>query len=1299
MLSRISKALYHFTVYAVGIIVLISAVLVTLIRLALPDIGEYRGEIEAWVSHYMGFPVVIHSIDATWQGWTPQLYLTDIDLLNKAGTKPITHFDHAQISLNPIATVIKRQFVPRSLMISGFELSIAHLSNGAIYVEGINIEGLERAHDEKNELAEWLFRQDEIEIQNATIEWLDVKHQQDPILLTDVSLMLRSDVDRLQIEGSTTLPSKYGHKMDFAFDAFGDLLTSDWSGELYLSGNNINPDKWYTNYRPLDFNITGGSADLKVWSTWQQARLVKLEGELQYNDFNALSGNTRLHIKELNYRFSGERLDDAGWRFKLNLSNLLTENGLWPITDLFVLAEPVKPSGQYRYTTSFSYLKLDDLAPLVTNLTFLPANAKKLLSRISIDGELRNGRLVYDPSEVPAKQFIYATEFEHLTTGFNDQLPAFDNLSGQLYGSLTEGSISLNGDSVTLHIPSMDEKKIWLSELSGNVDWSRNSTDWQLKSDLIHIKTSDFSASLTGSLSKHKDNPAPFMDLVMNVGKTELERLSDYLPQTPRFKLKSWLELAIQGGTVESANAIFRGYLNDFPFDQNDGRFELIANLSNVSLDYSPIWPPVDQIDGEIIFNGRQMQANIQSGKIFNADITKANASIADILKKQKTIILDGQIHGEIKDLTLFVEQSPLHKDLTLNELKDALKAGDFTMALELGIPLKQKSTPPDINGHMSLSDVTLASSLDKLQLKAVTGDITFTRDSVSSETLSARYLEQPVELTISGSKADKEDPPSIRINGMADENFITDRLIEYVPSLSPMRQNLLERLSGETAWQVKLTYLHDEDHPQLNKLIDITSDLDGLAVDLPAPIGKTKHLLSPIKVTTSISQHIRQNIDIQYSSILLCKLELDNSKQQKLQKASLHFGDAPEKINSGHGIFINGSIDELPVNEWLEILKLLKTDNRNGRNNDQNSSIKADLQISSLVLFNQSFSNIRLIADKTESTWQINLDGDDIAGDIILPDKLDRDSQITLDLEKLSIRKTTPDKHGQNSTNPLNIPALKVNVADFVYLDHNMGRMQLQATPVEKGLSINHFEFTKPSLKIKGHGDWLLHEQEENSRFNIELNADHIDAMLETFGYRPTSIKEGKTSLQIDAAWPGSPMQFSLESLNGTLDMKIGKGRFLDINPSVGRLFGLLSIQTLPRRLSLDFTDLFGKGLAFDKIEGHFDITDGNAYTNDLSMRGPSANVIVTGRTGLSDQDYDQLVTVTPQVSSSLPIASAVFGPVGIGVGAILYLGGKMFKSINIFDKILRYQYTITGSWDTPSIEKIKASKKTSGD
>ena len=204
---------------------------------------------------------------------------------------------------------------------------------------------------------------------------------------------------------------------------------------------------------------------------------------------------------------------------------------------------------------------------------------------------------------------------------------------------------------------------------------------------------------------------------------------------------------------------------------------------------------------------------------------------------------------------------------------------------------------------------------------------------------------------------------------------------------------------------------------------------------------------------------------------------------------------------------------------------------------------------------------------------------------------------------------------------------------------------------------------------------------------------------MLKAFDYSVNPIKDGETKLKMNAVWHGSPMDFSLADINGDLTMEIEKGRVLDIEPSAGRLFGLLSLQTLPRRLSLDFSDLFGKGFTFDQIGGTFTIEAGNAYTNNLSMTGPSANIEITGRTGLIDKDYDQIVTVTPQVSDTLPLASALFGPIGVGVGAVIFLAGELFDTIpKQIDKILRYQYTISGSWDNPVIEKYNSNAKPSG-
>ena len=308
-----------------------------------------------------------------------------------------------------------------------------------------------------------------------------------------------------------------------------------------------------------------------------------------------------------------------------------------------------------------------------------------------------------------------------------------------------------------------------------------------------------------------------------------------------------------------------------------------------------------------------------------------------------------------------------------------------------------------------------------------------------------------------------------------------------------------------------------------------------------------------------------------------------------------------------------------------------------------------------------------------------------------MLPEKLQQ-SPVKATFSTLHLQKNETEKQKIN-IDPRSKPSLDMTVSDFSYGDIQLGEMTLVTTQLPDGLSINNLAFSKPGIKISGNGRWQIIDDVPRSDFEFKLKADKLDDMLTTFNYSVAPIEDGKTKLTINANWNGSPMDFSLSDINGVLGMDIEKGQFLDIEPSAGRLFGLLSLQTLPRRLSLDFSDLFGKGFSFDKIEGTFTLESGNAYTNNLSMTGPSAYIQVNGRTGLVDKDYDQIVTVTPQISDSLPVASALFGPIGVGVGAVLFLAGELFESIpRQIDKLLRYQYSVKGSWDDPTVERIQS-------
>lgn len=1288
MASRILRACYHYAVYAIGFIVLAAAVIVSAVRVALPDIGIYRGNVEAWVSSYMGFPVVIRSLDATWYGWTPHLYLTNIDLLNKAGTAAITHFESAAISIDPLATLYQRRFVPKQLTVSGFDVAVTRRENGAIYILGVDVGGEGDSPADNNELAEWLFLQRTIRIEKGKVEWTDHMHGQDPMLLTGVAVTLRSDGRRLQVEGSADLPQSYGKRMDIAFDASGNLLTSDWSGELYLHANDVNPDNWYRRYRPVNINIAGGSADISVWSNWTQARLVRVHGELQYRDFAAQVGGATLRVDQLDYRFSGERSADGGWRLDMNFADFATEHGLWPEANIRVHAEPLPGRDDQRYSVRFDFLKLEDVTPLVARLDFVPEAARRKLAEMQLSGELRDGRLVYDPAA--DADLWFESGFSGLATRFDRRYPGIRGATGRVSGSLEQGRLSFDHDRLELQLPAAAGiAAVTVEELSGDVDWQRADGSWQLRTGRLDLHTPDVDLALAGSLDLAA-GAAPVLDLMLESGRGDLENVIALVPQTETFRLRSWLERSAAAGTLVSAHALLRGPLDRFPFDDGAGRFEALFNVEDVVFEYSPNWPPVDALDVHIRLDGRELSADIGGGKIFNADIEQARARIGDVLAQGKLLEIDGRVSGSIADLENFIGNSPLAGDPMLAGARAALASGRMRLALELDIPLRLPDQRAEIAGTLGLEDAELQAQDGRFRLRQVNGDVEFTREAARAEGVAASFHGAPVELALVGSRAEADNPPALLVRGNSGAEFIAARVAEVFPRIAPQAEALLPRMHGDADWELKVAFLPGSAGRSVDHHIEITSDLHGLGLDLPPPMGKNASEDIPLRIVRAPDTG-KPEIRLRYGDTLDALLRL-SGPDASLEAADLQFGGAPA-TGGGPGMRLGGKLAELDTTRWWEVFRLLPLER------ERELPLQADLEVAQLRLFNRDFAGVQLAATRNADAWEVRTESAALTGSMRYPRSADRSLPVRLDLDHIHLHRTGPGGADTRPLDPGTFPALDARVGSFEYGDVDLGRLTLAATPIERGINVDSFELAKPDLHISGSGQWTREDDEDESRFRIALKAGQIDAMLETFGYNVTSIRKGETTLDIDAAWTGAPSEFALAKLNGTLNMQVRRGQLLDVSPKAGRLFGLLSIQALPRRLMLDFSDLFGKGMAFDAIEGNFQIEDGNAYTNDLYMQGPSASVAVTGRTGLAEQDYDQIVTVTPRLTGTLPVAGALFGPVGVGVGAVLYLAGRVFDGMSDgFDSLLQFQYTVTGSWEEPVIEKVETSAATEG-
>ncbi len=341
------------------------------------------------------------------------------------------------------------------------------------------------------------------------------------------------------------------------------------------------------------------------------------------------------------------------------------------------------------------------------------------------------------------------------------------------------------------------------------------------------------------------------------------------------------------------------------------------------------------------------------------------------------------------------------------------------------------------------------------------------------------------------------------------------------------------------------------------------------------------------------------------------------------------------------------------------------------------------DVQVGTLQLFEQRFDQVALKAARSPESWVVELDAPSIAGTVQIPHDLNLGS-VEMQLARLHLPELV--KGDKGVLDPRDLPSIRADVEHFRYKETDLGRAKLQTSRNPAGLYMDTLAFDSPAGRIHASGDWLVQEGAHSTRVDVDVSAEDLGDFLEMFGYAG-NVEGGRTRGEFQVQWDGAPSQFSLAKLNGVLTLNIRDGRVLVFGPGAGRVFGLLSLQALPRRLTLDFSDLFKKGFTFDRISGTFDLEAGHAYTRDAVIEGPSARIDILGRTGLVTRDYDQSVTVTPKVTASLPVAGALVG--GPLAGGVLFAFEKLFRPQ--IDEITRYRYTITGSWDDPNVQRLE--------
>lgn len=452
------------------------------------------------------------------------------------------------------------------------------------------------------------------------------------------------------------------------------------------------------------------------------------------------------------------------------------------------------------------------------------------------------------------------------------------------------------------------------------------------------------------------------------------------------------------------------------------------------------------------------------------------------------------------------------------------------------------------------------------------------------------------------------------------------------------------------------------------------------------------------------------QGSDVQLSvgQVVRARMRLPQNDNQSLAATFVFGTKAPDAVPE-KGIRIRGRPARLDVTGWTQYAASGSSANGPGLES-------IDVTAEQAMVFGHPFADMHLLATSQPDGLVVDVDSAALAGrfnvpladlsrrgvtarlqrlywpkDVAVPKKgvagaADVASAQSAAAQPASNVTTPPPNPAATGITPSALPPFHLWVNDLRFGDSKLGDARLETWPTDRGMHIDQLRTLSHGVQISGVGDWNGSATDSHSHMRFDFAADNLGEMLSAFGYEGL-LAGGKVRAELDASWPGAPSAMELGNMDGKLSINITDGRMPEVTPGVARLFGLVSVLELPRRLSFDFGDVFGKGLAFDAIVGDFKLGDGNATTDNLQIRSPAAEISITGRTGVRAKDYDMQVLAIPHAGNSLPVVGAfVGGPIGIAAGFVAQ--GLLGHGINRFASA---RYKITGSWDKPTITLIE--------
>lgn len=1288
------SAVTHAVVRFVRAIVVIGFAALALALLAVrfivfPQIESYRDTLASILSRQLGQPVEIAALTTGWDGWNPKLVVEGFRVLDRARANPTP-----LLLLPKLEMIVAWTSVPllelrlKELIIEGPRLAIRRDRSGVLRIAGLEFDPAQAA--DELPLTDWILRQREIVIRDALILWDDDLRNAPQLVLDRVQFRVENRYGRHRFGLKGTPPAELAAPLDLRGDLQLESM-KDWQnaqGTLFVRLDYADVAAW-REWLPLPGEIASGTGALRVWFKVARQELLEVVADVELADVKAtLAPNLpEIELAHLSGRV-GTRKSGVQREVFTQALAFATPGGERLDPADFRMTWRQGPDDRIDSARiEFEQLQLAPLAALSAHLP-LPDRIRADLARFAPRGTLKHGQVSWvGPADAP-KTFNATAEFTNLGLVAQDAFPGTTGLSGRFDATNNGGEIRIASPNATLDLPRVLSAPIAFDTLQSVVKWERRDGSTKVNLEQLEVANSDISGGASGTLRFSGSGPGE-IEIVAHAARGDARHIHRYLPRTIDASTRHWLETALVGGTAVDARLKVAGNVGDFPFaNGKGGKLMFTAKAKAVKLAYTDGWPAIDAIDADVRIDGTRLTVDAARGRFNSVEIGKTKVEIADFAANVPVLRIDGEAAGPIAGFLRFINESPVAA--RIGEItRDAEAVGGGRLALKVGLPLGR---PEDtkVAGDFLFADAQLRIA-GVPALTRLGGKLSFTGHDVSARDVTAEILGGPAKLAATNVGG------QTRLSGNGTFGLVAIRREFANP--------FLDRVSGTMDWSMKVDVLSPG---TLGWVFE--SNLKGATVDLPAPLGKTAGEEMPLRVEgrDEASPPGTDFILAAYGRVAQFAAHRTQSDgNASIDRALLSLGRAIERPDAARaerpGLWIRGELPALNVDDWIALLpRLGATDSV--RKNPGLVLAGADFDVRQFDAMGARFTDLKLAMRETSKGWAFDVDGPEIAGvaNWSAPSPGAPNGRIVARLSRISLPgrgnvaswrgSETKDGVDARADGAVNNPWPEIDLAAnaLISKDRDLGRLEFVAQPNGADWRVDRLLLANEAGQLEANGAWRVAGRQQQTKLDVVVDAKDPGALLARFGYAE-GLKGAPARIDGQLAWSGAPHEFDFNTLNGTFRIKVGPGRFTKLEPGPGKLLGVLSLQALPRRVTLDYSDVFSDGLAFDDITGNVRIANGVMSTTDLKLVGPSAKVDISGETDLSKETQRLTVRVQPSLSASVSAGAALLFLANPLVGAVVGAGSLFAQALlqDPVEKIFRYEYTVTGGWSDPIVVK----------